>query len=54
MVSSKLKGAELIVEGIMCLGRGAEFLISAGSVEQRRDWAAARRDSAALIWVTGL
>lgn len=54
MALSKLKGAKLIVEGIMCLGHGVEFLISAGSAEQRRDSACAGRGSAALIWVTGL
>lgn len=54
MALGKLKGAKLIVEGIMCLGRGVEFLICAGSAEQRRDSADAGRDSAALIWVTGL
>lgn len=38
----------------MCLGSRVEFLISAGSVEQRQDSAEERRGSAALIWVTGL
>lgn len=54
MALSKLKGAKLIVEGIMCLGHSVEFLISAGSAEQRRDSAGTGRDSATLIWVTGL
>lgn len=49
-----MKGAKQSGKGIMCLGGGVEFLISAGSGEQRQDWVAARRGSAALIWVTGL
>lgn len=54
MVLSKSKGAKQNVKGIMCLGSEVEFLISAGSGEQRQDWVEARRGSAALIWVTGL
>lgn len=49
-----MKGAKQIGKGIMCLGSGVEFLISAGSVEQRQDSAEERRGSTALIWVTGL
>lgn len=54
----KVKWAKQIGKGIMCLGSGVEFLISAGGLwnkgrtQLRRG--EARRDSAALIWVTGL
>lgn len=54
MVLSKREGAKQSGKGIMCLGSRVEFLISAGSGEQRQDSVEARRGSAALIWVTGL
>lgn len=38
-----MKGAKQSGKGIMCLGSGVEFLISAGSGEQRQDSVEARR-----------
>ena len=54
MVLSKTERSQTKWEGNNVPGSRVEFLISAGSGEQRQDSAEASQGSAALIWVTGL
>lgn len=54
MVLSKSERSQTKWEGNNVAGSGVEFLISAGSGEQRQDSVQARQGSTALIWVTGL